>query len=77
MVGFVMELDCWVCCVCCVCWLEELVPVPEPVAVVPVLEPVVVPVPEPVVVVVPLDEGAVVFALASSPSIIPPFLVLK
>lgn len=75
-----MELDCWVCCVCCVCWLEELVPVPEPVAVpvaVPVPEPVVVPVPEPVVVVVPLDEGAVVFALASSPSIIPPFLVLK
>jgi hypothetical protein len=70
MVGFVMELD------CCVCWLEELVPVSEPVAV-PVLEPVVVPVPEPVVVVVPLDEGAVVFALASSPSIIPPFLVLK
>ena len=69
-----MELDCWVCWVCCVCWLEELVP--EPVAV-PVLEPVVVPVPEPVVVVVPLDEGAVVFALESSPSIIPPFLVLK
>ncbi len=75
-----MELDCCVCWVCCVCWLEELVPVPEPVAVpvaVPVPEPVVVPVPEPVVVVVPLDEGAVVFALASSPSIIPPFLVLK
>ena len=59
-----MELDCGACCDCDCVVAPVAVPVPEPVSV-------------PAVVVVPLDECAVVFALASSPSIIPPFLVLK